>query len=222
MAGDRGWRRGPRRGAGQGRRDGRRAAAAGMGGEHRLNVLPGPPTGGQCPPPRDFPQGGGSRVEADGREALGRSRGGLTSRIHLLAGDWARPPAWQTSPGQAGATVPCSSPCWMACGSDGRGPRRPRSRPDRVRGDKAYSSYDNRAYLRRRGIKATIAQPYDQRAKRRRKGRAGTSPGLRQGPVPPPQRRRRAMRQQVEAVPRSGQQVRRTRLRFQRHPWLLQ
>ncbi|WP_078970943.1 transposase [Streptomyces chattanoogensis] len=56
------------------------------------------------------------------------------------------------------------------------GPGRPRSRPDRVRGDKAYSSYDNRACLRRRGIKATIAQPDDQRAKRRRKVRAGGRP----------------------------------------------
>jgi hypothetical protein len=36
-----------------------------------------------------------------------------------------------------------------------RGPGRPRTRPDRVRGDKAYSSRDNRAYLRRRRIKAT-------------------------------------------------------------------
>ncbi|MDQ0753034.1 transposase [Streptomyces africanus] len=57
-----------------------------------------------------------------------------------------------------------------------RGPGRPRSRPDRVRGDKAYSSSGNRAYLRRRGIMATIAQPDDQQAKRRRKGRAGGRP----------------------------------------------
>jgi transposase len=43
-----------------------------------------------------------------------------------------------------------------------RGAGRPRSRPDRVRGDRAYCSRDNRAYLRRRGIKAIIAQPDDQ------------------------------------------------------------
>ncbi|GAA2116667.1 hypothetical protein GCM10009802_17250 [Streptomyces synnematoformans] len=57
-----------------------------------------------------------------------------------------------------------------------RGPGRPRSRPDRVRGDKAYSSRDNRRYLRRRGIKATLVQPDDQRAHRERRGRTGGRP----------------------------------------------
>jgi transposase len=57
-----------------------------------------------------------------------------------------------------------------------RGPGRPRTRPDRLRGDKAYSSRDNRAYLRRGGIKATIAQPDDQRAHRRGRGSAGGRP----------------------------------------------
>ncbi|GII34493.1 hypothetical protein Pmi06nite_79350 [Planotetraspora mira] len=33
---------------------------------------------------------------------------------------------------------------------------RPRTRPDRVLADKAYTSKTNRAYLRRHGIKATI------------------------------------------------------------------
>lgn len=36
------------------------------------------------------------------------------------------------------------------------GPGRPKLRPDRVVGDKGYSSDDNRAYLRRRGICYTI------------------------------------------------------------------
>ncbi|WP_348541519.1 transposase [Streptomyces sp. SAI-133] len=58
-----------------------------------------------------------------------------------------------------------------------RGPGRPRRRPDRVRGDKAYSSRDNRAHLRPRGVKATIAQPPDdRRSKRRRRGPAGGHP----------------------------------------------
>lgn len=56
------------------------------------------------------------------------------------------------------------------------GTGRPRTRPDRVRGDKAYSSSANRAYLRKRAIRATIAQPDDQRANRRRRGRAGGRP----------------------------------------------
>lgn len=107
-------------------------------------------------------------MEADGREALGRSRGGLTSKIHLLSDDRARPLTWQTSPGQRGDS-PIFIPVLDGLRIPRRGPGRPRRRPDRVRDDKAYSSRDNRAYLRRRGIKATIAQPDDQRAKRRRR-----------------------------------------------------
>lgn len=56
------------------------------------------------------------------------------------------------------------------------GPGRARTRPDRVLADKAYSSQANRAYLRRRGIKATIDQPRDQAAHRKAKGPAGGRP----------------------------------------------
>ncbi|MFI1628151.1 IS5 family transposase [Streptomyces noursei] len=127
-------------------------------------------------PPRDFPQKrGGVRVEVDGREALGRSRGGVTCKIHLLSDDRARPLTWQTSPGQRG-DCPMFVTVLEGLRIRRRGPGRPRSRPDRVRGDKAYSSCQTRAYLRRRGIKATIAQPDDQRNNRKRKGQAGGRP----------------------------------------------
>lgn len=56
------------------------------------------------------------------------------------------------------------------------GPGRPRTRPDRILGDKAYSSRANRALLRSRQIKATIAQPADQQAHRKHRGRAGGRP----------------------------------------------
>ncbi|GAA3430814.1 hypothetical protein GCM10018954_074930 [Kutzneria kofuensis] len=56
------------------------------------------------------------------------------------------------------------------------GAGRARCRPDRVLADKAYSSRANRGYLRRRGIKATIAQPRDQAAHRRAKGSRGGRP----------------------------------------------
>jgi transposase len=56
----------------------------------------------------------------------------------------------------------------------GRG--RPRTRPDRVLADKAYSSRAIRAYLRRRGIKATIPERRDQRDNRARRGRGGGRP----------------------------------------------
>jgi transposase len=41
------------------------------------------------------------------------------------------------------------------------GPGRPKQRPDRVVGDKGYSSEDNRSYLRRRGINYTIPRRED-------------------------------------------------------------
>ena len=53
---------------------------------------------------------------------------------------------------------------------------RPRTRPDRVRGDKAYSSRATRATLRRRGIVAVIPQPSDQIAHRQRRGARGGRP----------------------------------------------
>ncbi len=42
------------------------------------------------------------------------------------------------------------------------GPGRPRTRPEAVLADKAYSSRGTRALLRRRGIKAVIPEPRDQ------------------------------------------------------------
>ncbi|MFK4693869.1 transposase [Streptomyces pristinaespiralis] len=58
-----------------------------------------------------------------------------------------------------------------------RGPvGRPRTRPDAIAGDKAYSSRDNRAHLRKRHIKAVIPEKSDQAANRKRKGAGGGRP----------------------------------------------
>lgn len=53
---------------------------------------------------------------------------------------------------------------------------RPRTRPEAVAADKAYSSKFNRAYLRRRRIVAVIPERADQQANRKRKGAAGGRP----------------------------------------------
>jgi predicted metal-dependent phosphoesterase TrpH len=53
---------------------------------------------------------------------------------------------------------------------------RPRTRPDAVTADKAYSSKANRAYLRRRRITAVIPEKADQQANRKKKGSAGGRP----------------------------------------------
>lgn len=56
---------------------------------------------------------------------------------------------------------------------------RSRTRPDRLRGDKAYSSRAIRAHLRARGIVAVIPEPSDQIAHRKRRGsRGGRTPAF--------------------------------------------
>jgi transposase len=56
------------------------------------------------------------------------------------------------------------------------GPGRPRTRPDRVLADKAYSSRANCGLLRGRGICAVIPEKDDQAAHRRARGRRGGRP----------------------------------------------
>jgi transposase len=56
------------------------------------------------------------------------------------------------------------------------GAGRPRTRPDRVIADKAYSCRANRTLLRRRKIGHTIFERSDQRTNRRRRGRGGGRP----------------------------------------------
>ena len=56
------------------------------------------------------------------------------------------------------------------------GPGRPRTRPDALFGDKAYSPRGIRAMLRARGVRAVIPQPSDQIAHRKRRGSAGGRP----------------------------------------------
>ncbi|WP_241838708.1 IS5 family transposase [Streptomyces sp. TSRI0281] len=105
---------------------------------------------------------------------LGRSRGGQTSKVHLAADRKCRPLAIVLTAGQP-PTAPSSSPCSRRSGSVARSGR-PRARPDAVAGDKAYSSRGNRAYLRKRQIKAVIPEKKDQAANRKRKGSRGGRP----------------------------------------------
>ncbi|MFF5714430.1 MULTISPECIES: IS5 family transposase [Streptomyces] len=108
-------------------------------------------------------------------EALGRSRGGLTCKIHLAGEGGLRPLAFTITPGQWG-----DAPQMIPVLEQIRVPRpevgRPRTRPDHLGGDKAYSSRGNRHYLRRRQIKHTIPEPRNQRANRQRRGSKGGRP----------------------------------------------
>jgi transposase len=123
----------------------------------------GPDPSGRKPP---------GRVGRPSREAIGRSRGGLTSKIHLAADRRCRPISRVTSAGQRHDSLGLR-PVLAGIRIRRRGPGRPRTRPGRVLGDKAYSSRAIRSYLRQRRIKATIPEPVDQRNNRSRRGSKG-------------------------------------------------
>jgi transposase len=118
------------------------------------------------------PPGGVDAEPAD--HALGRSRGGLTTKLHLGCEQGQKPLSMLLTAGHRG-----DSPQFIPVVAGIRVPRaggRPRTRPDRVLADKAYTSRANRSYLRRRGIRATIPIKVDQAASRRRKGSKGGRP----------------------------------------------
>jgi transposase len=106
---------------------------------------------------------------------LGRSRGGLTTKVHLACEQRQKPLSVVITAGQRG-----DSPQFQAVLGRIRvprtGPGHPRTRPDRVLADKAYGSRANRAYLRRRKIACTIPEKADQVRNRKNKGRAGGRP----------------------------------------------
>jgi len=56
------------------------------------------------------------------------------------------------------------------------GPGRPRTTPDALLGDKAYSSRAHRQLLRERGIAAVIPERKDQQGHRQRRGAQGSRP----------------------------------------------
>ena len=86
----------------------------------------------------------------------------------------------------------------------------PRTRPSRLRADKAYSSRAIRAELRRRGIAAVIPEPSDQIAPRKRHGSRGRSAtGLRHRRLQGPQRHRTRI-QQHQTMARPGHRLRQT------------
>jgi len=116
-------------------------------------------------------------------EALGRSRGGFTTKIHIRAEGLGKPVTFSLTGGQVHdsqqfATLMGTG--WIC--RLGRG--RPRLKPDRVAGDKAYSSGKIREALRRRGIGAVIPtkenerrQPdFDREARSRAQARSPSRP----------------------------------------------
>jgi Transposase DDE domain len=125
--------------------------------------------------PDATPTTGAVTGRARDRETLGRSRGGLSTKIHLAADSRARPLARVTSAGQRNDALGFA-PVMNRVRVARRGRGRPRTRPGRVLADKAYSSRGIRSQLRRRGIQAVIPEPADQARHRKQRGSAGGRP----------------------------------------------
>jgi transposase len=108
------------------------------------------------------PSGG----EAQAREALGRSQGGFSTKLHLRAEGHGRPVTAVLTGGERHEQVALEALLDRgAIRRPGRGrPRlRPRLRPRRAAGDKGYSSPTARGRLRRRHIRAVIPSKSNQR-----------------------------------------------------------
>ena len=107
--------------------------------------------------------------------ALGRSRGGWSTKTHLACDQHRGVLSFRLTPGQSGDSPE------MITVLDGirvarPGPGRPRTRPERVLADKAYSSRANRAWLSARGIRVTIPVPADQARHRGNRGSTRRTP----------------------------------------------
>jgi transposase len=99
----------------------------------------------------------------------------LTCKIHLVTDGKGRPLGLVLTSGHApdGSLMQATI---QTIEVHADGPGRPRTRPDRVLADKAYTAKANRDYLTGRGIKITIPERDDQKAGRARRGSAGGRP----------------------------------------------
>ena len=108
-----------------------------------------------------MPPGTGREPGAED-EALGRSRGGFTTKIHLRCEGYGKPVIFTVTGGQVHDTRQVSALISRgAIRRIGRG--RPRLRPTKLVGDKAYSSRSIRLALRRRGITPVIPTKANER-----------------------------------------------------------
>jgi transposase len=136
---------GPGAGGAAGRR--RRARRAGL-----VAALPGRDHGPGAPARGGGGQKGGPSPPPD--QALGRSKGGFSTKLHLRAERGGKPIAFVLTPGQRQEATQVAA--LLERGAVARRRGRPRIRPDRVAGDKGYTGRKIRRYLRTRKIGAVI------------------------------------------------------------------
>ena len=130
-------------------------------------------------PKRGSPSYRSSGAEAD--QALGRSRGGLTTKVHLACDGRGRPLGMLVTAGQRHESTqlePLLDTIRVPRATSGR----PRKRPAHLVADRGYSYMTCRRLLRRRRIAHTIPERSDQQAARVRRGARGGRP-LRIDPV---------------------------------------
>lgn len=110
-------------------------------------------------------------------EALGRSRGGFSTKLHLACDGKGRPLSVVLTPGQRHGSTQLEGLLDAVRVARPEGtPGRPRKRPAHLLADRGYSFESCRGLLRRRGISHTIPERKDQ--KERRSGRPGRRPGF--------------------------------------------
>jgi transposase len=130
-------------------------------------------------PPWGATQGARSNYTNLGQEpadhGVGRSRGGLSTKIHQLCDGQGLPLVVLIGPGHAHDS-PMFSALMDQLRVPRRGPGRPRTRPQAVLGDRACSSRATRAHLRSRGICAVIPEQSTHADHRRRRGSRGGRP----------------------------------------------
>ena len=164
--------------------------------------------GGQGPPARRWGQEKGSpSIQASRQQALGRSRGGLTTKLHTVCDGRGRNLATRLTPGQDADTTQLVGLVDQVRVARPGGRGRPRQRPDHLTGDKAYSSRANRAALHARHIRHTIPERDDQKTNRARRGAGGGRP-------PSFDRARYRQRNQVERLMNRRKQFRAVATRF--------
>lgn len=105
---------------------------------------------------------------------IGRSRGGLTTKIHQVVDGNGRPLAMVVTGGQRndGAMMQDTLKDIYVPRPTGR----PRTTPDTVMADRGYTSGVNREYLRDHHVKAVIPQKKNEIASRKKKGSKGGHP----------------------------------------------
>ena len=99
----------------------------------------------------------------------------MTTKTHAIVDGRGRPLVILIGPGHVHDS-PMLPPLLAALSVPRTGPGRPRTRPEALIADKAYSARAHRAHLRARNITAVIPEKNDQIGHRRQRGSAGGRP----------------------------------------------